>query len=172
MKQLLAALSVTVFLSMIAGCERHRDGSAIEAAVPAAIQNAPAVKVSEAAAAPPSGESAGCGGGEGGCCGGGEEMAGGASCGGEGGCNKWDEAAGEVATREVPKDADWKAIPVSGMTCGGCERRIIANLGKLDGVLAVEADAELGQVRVAMARGMDVRKAAVERINSLGYRAE
>jgi copper chaperone len=104
---------------------------------------------------------------EGGQCAG--EMAGGESC--EGGCNQWDDAASEVARRPVPADADWKTIPVSGMTCGGCERRIIAHLGKVEGVLAVEADAELGQVRIATARGADLRKVAVDTINQLGYSA-
>jgi copper chaperone len=101
------------------------------------------------------------------CAGG---MAEGESC--EGGCNQWDEAASEVARRPVPKDAEWKTIQVSGMTCGGCERRITASLGKVDGVLAVEADAELGQVRIATARGSDLRKVAVDAINQLGYSAE
>ncbi len=89
----------------------------------------------------------------------------------EGTCNQWDEEAAQVARREVPADADWKVIPVTGMTCGGCERRIIASLGKVDGVLAVEADAELGQVRIATAHGTDVREVAVEKINQLGYSA-
>ena len=105
--------------------------------------------------------------GEGQCAGG---MAEGKSC--EGGCDQWDEAATEVAKRPVPADAEWKTIPVSGMTCGGCERRIIASLGKVDGVLAVEADAELGQVRIAMTRCADLRKVAVETINQLGYSAQ
>jgi copper chaperone CopZ len=89
----------------------------------------------------------------------------------EGTCNQWDGAAAEVARREVPADAEWKTIPVSGMTCGGCERRIIASLGKVEGVLAVEADAELGQVRIATAHGSDLREVAVEKINQLGYSA-
>lgn len=89
----------------------------------------------------------------------------------EGSCNQWDDEASTVARRVVPDDAEWKTIPVSGMTCGGCERRIIANLGKVDGVLAVEADAELGQVRIAMAPGSDLRAIAVEKINALGYSA-
>lgn len=89
----------------------------------------------------------------------------------EGSCNQWDEAAAQVARREVPPDAEWKTIPVTGMTCGGCERRIIASLGKVQGVLAVEADAELGQVRIATARGTDLRDLAVETINQLGYSA-
>ena len=89
----------------------------------------------------------------------------------DGTCNQWDEEAAQVARREVPADADWKVIPVSGMTCGGCERRIIATLGKMDGVLAVEADAELGQVRIATAHGTDLREDAVQKINQLGYSA-
>lgn len=104
---------------------------------------------------------------EGGQCAGG--MAEGESC--EGGCDQWDAEAAEVARRPIPADAEWKTIPVSGMTCGGCERRIIASLGKVDGVLAVEADAELGEVRIAMARGADLRKVAVDTINQLGYTA-
>lgn len=106
--------------------------------------------------------------GEDGQCAGG--MAEGKSC--EGGCDQWDEAAAEVGRRPVPQDAEWKTIQVSGMTCGGCERRITANLGKVDGVLAVEADAELGQVRIATARGSDLRKVAVDAINQLGYSAQ
>jgi copper chaperone CopZ len=105
---------------------------------------------------------------EGGQCAGG--MAEGKSC--EGGCDQWDQAAAEVAKRPVPADAEWKTIPVSGMTCGGCERRIIASLGKVEGVLAVEADAELGQVRIATTRGADLREVAVETINQLGYSAQ
>jgi len=89
----------------------------------------------------------------------------------EGSCNQWDEEAAQVAQREVPADAEWRTIPVSGMTCGGCERRIIASLGKVEGVLAVEADAELGQVRIATARGTDLRGVAVDKINELGYSA-
>jgi copper chaperone CopZ len=92
---------------------------------------------------------------------------------GEGACNKWDEAADEVAKREVPADAEWTVMKVSGMHCGGCERRIIANVGSIDGVLAVEADAELGQVRVATAKGAkDIQKAATDKIGELGYKLQ
>jgi len=71
---------------------------------------------------------------------------------GAGGCNKWDAEAAAVLERGVPKDASWKTYAVTGMTCGGCERKVIAKLGTIDGVLGVEADAELGQVRVATAK--------------------
>lgn len=90
----------------------------------------------------------------------------GEDCGG--GCDQWDEAAAEIAKRDAPADAEWTTVAVSGMTCGGCERRVIANLGELEGVLAVEADAELGQVRVAMAKGAGA-DAAVAKIRELGY---
>ena len=99
----------------------------------------------------------------------------GMECGGQegGGCNKWDDEAAAVAKRSVPGDAVWKTLKVSGMTCGGCERRVIAHLGKLDGVVGVEADSELGEVRVAMASDSDAAvKAAEAEIKRLGYRVE
>jgi copper chaperone CopZ len=93
---------------------------------------------------------------------------------GEGmGCNKWDDAADEVAKRDVPVDADWNVLAVTGMTCGGCERRIIANVGELDGVVSVEADAELGKVRVAIAKGnATAGDAAKAKILELGYKVQ
>jgi copper chaperone CopZ len=98
------------------------------------------------------------------------------TCKGEGGemagCNKWDEAAAAVGQRATPADAEWATIPVTGMSCGGCERRIIANLGEVDGILGVEADAELGQVRIAHARGAKALEATARaKINALGYHA-
>ena len=80
-----------------------------------------------------------------------------------------DEAA-EVGKRAVPKDAEWKVFAVSGMTCGGCERRVIAHLGRLEGVVAVEADAELGQVRVASAKGAKLDDTVKSSIAKLGYK--
>ncbi len=92
---------------------------------------------------------------------------------GEGGCNKWDDAADKIAKQEVPADAQWSVLAVTGMTCGGCERRIIANVGKLDGILAVEADSELGQVRVAFAAGdTKASDAARTQITELGYKLQ
>jgi copper chaperone CopZ len=90
---------------------------------------------------------------------------------GEGlGCNKWDEAAAKISKQEIPADATWKVLKVEGMTCGGCERRVIANVGAVDGVVAVEADSELGQVRVAIASGnTSAGKAASVKIGELGF---
>jgi len=162
-------LAVIGALSLLAlsACDKHASDKSQPKAtsakvVPAASDTAEAVPANAAATAA-YGEDEPMG-----CAGKGEAHA--DSC--SGGCDQWDSAAAEVAKRKIPADAEWNTIPVSGMTCGGCERRVIANLGKLDGVLAVEADAELGQVRVAMAHGQKLRKSAVERINSLGYKAE
>lgn len=95
-------------------------------------------------------------------------------CGDEaGGCNQWDEQAAAVAKREVPANAVWKTFKVTGMHCGGCERRVIAHVGKIAGVVGVEADAELGQVRVATAAGTaETFDRATETINELGYHVE
>jgi copper chaperone CopZ len=90
-----------------------------------------------------------------------------------GGCNKWDAEAAAVTKRDVPDNAVWKTLKVAGMTCGGCERRVIAHVGKLDGVVSVEADSELGQVRIALAsKHGDSAEAATAEIKRLGYRVE
>ncbi len=100
-----------------------------------------------------------------GCAGMGEEEG--------GGCNQWDDEASAVTKRAVPNDAVWTSYSVDGMTCGGCERRIIANVGRLDGVVAVEASAELGRVRVALAPGAKTTPdQAKARIAELGYRIQ
>ena len=173
-------------LALGAGCDKHRPGQANPAPVAAATQQAsPVVRVgtdqpgaaavTDTAAGAPSVEphraveTMAMSGAEpeAGHCSGMEE---GESC--KGGCNQWDQAAHEVARRTVPPTSQWQTFAVKGMHCAGCERRIIANLGTLAGVISVEADAELGQVRVASAPGADLHKAVVDRINSLGYHAE
>lgn len=174
MKTLALCAAASVAALLTSGCDKYQDAATEGAGKPAqspaeppaasqksspvvVVPAAAALDAKELAAAPAEAES---------CSG---EMQAGSEC--SGGCDKWDQAAGEVAKRPIPANAVWKEIPVDGMTCGGCERRVIANVGQIDGVLAVEADAELGQVRVAMAPGRDLRDAAVARINSLGYRA-
>lgn len=153
----------------LGGCDKHpAPAKSQPAAATQARSPMQPVKVMETAAAAPAPATAATAAEGAHECGG--AMAEGESC--AGGCNQWDEAAAEVAKRAVPADAEWKTIPVSGMTCGGCERRIIASLGKVEGVLAVEADAELGQVRIATAHGADLRKVAVAKINELGYSAQ
>ena len=158
-----------------AGCDKADSGSekspsAEIAAVPTATPTAavPTATPTTTAKADP---------GEASCAGADKDKHDGADCmkksaeAGEGmGCNKWDKAAAAIGKQEIPADASWQVLKVEGMTCGGCERRIIANLGKLEGVVAVEADSELGQVRVAVASGNSgASSAASAKISELGY---
>jgi copper chaperone CopZ len=173
MRTWLVGLVLTISLAV--ACERAPAGDAEK---PAAKQPAaaPAAKPAEAptptALANPPGASQPAAAPAADHCGGAALMAEGESCGMPGsGCNQWDEAAAKVK-RDAPGDAIWITYSVQGMHCGGCERRIIANVGELDGVMAVEADAELGKVRVAAAAGKNVEAAARERILSLGYRVQ
>jgi copper chaperone CopZ len=151
-----------------AGCDKadsasEKTPSAEIAAVPTATPTATAKAEAEA--------------GEASCAGADKESHAGADCmkksaeAGEAmGCNKWDKAAAAIGKQEIPENASWQVLKVEGMTCGGCERRIIANLGKLEGVVAVEADSELGQVRVAVASGNSkASSAASAKISELGY---
>jgi copper chaperone CopZ len=96
----------------------------------------------------------------------------GATCGQPGsGCDQWDDDAAEVSRRAIPANAVWKTWEVEGMHCGGCERRVIAHVGQVTGVVAVKANAGTGRVSVAVATGDEPRfEAARERIASLGYR--
>lgn len=172
-------LAVTGAAASLVACDKHQSSQELPAATtrdnamaatrvteatfapgPAPHAIAPAPKAAPVAAQPAA-EPMSCG----------DAAGGGASCGAEaGGCSQWDGKAAEVAKRGTPADAVWATIPVEGMSCGGCERRIIANLGVVDGVLGVEADAELGQVRVAYAKGNDqITAAARDHIAALGY---
>ena len=172
-------LSFALFASLGVACDKADTKS--EAAAPAPVTKT--VAAPEAATAPTNTAVAAAEGDEhGAACAGaeGKDEHAAADCmkksaeDGEGmGCNKWDEAAAKVGNREIPADAEWKVLKVSGMTCGGCERRIIANVGELDGVLAVEADSELGQVRVAVAAGnAAANDAASAKISELGYKVQ
>lgn len=176
MKPTLLALSLAALA--FAGCDKHQSSTDRAAAPTAAAAVAPkAAEADKTATAPAAAKAEG----EGMSCGNEKMAEGEASCGdmakGEGeaggGCSQWDEAAAEVAKKSTPADAVWATIPVKGMTCGGCERRIVANLGKVDGILGVEADSELGQVRVAFAKGNDkIATDARTHIASLGYQPQ
>jgi copper chaperone CopZ len=101
-------------------------------------------------------------------------MAEGAACGMPGsGCNQWDDQAMEVTRRKVPHGAVWRHWAVEGMHCGGCERRIMAKVGTLDGVVAVKADAGLGRVSVAVAPGSEPALDRAESlIGDIGYKVQ
>ncbi|MBK9036812.1 MAG: heavy-metal-associated domain-containing protein [Myxococcales bacterium] len=87
----------------------------------------------------------------------------GGSCGGAAGV-----AAAPVAAT-TPADAQWTALHVAGMHCGGCARRVKTALAQVDGVLGVEVDLAKAEVRVATARGGDARALASAPITGLGY---
>jgi copper chaperone CopZ len=96
-----------------------------------------------------------------GTCGGG-----GSCCGGAG------AVAGDVETAipsDAPANASWSTLKV-GMRCGMCAKKIMAALGKLEGVIAVQADADADQVRWAVAQGRaDQRDRVIAEIRKLGY---
>ena len=96
----------------------------------------------------------------------------GATCGMPGsGCDRWDDEAAEVTKREVPADAVWTTWQVEGMHCGGCERRVIAKVGQIEGVVGVKANAGTGRVSVAIAPGAEAHLAEARAgIATLGYR--
>lgn len=133
----------------VSGCEKNQAPKNAEegATVAKTVSSAPAKGADENSAE----------------CGDGEE------CGG--GCNQWDDAAAKVIKRGVPEDAVWADVKVGGMRCGGCERKVIAKVGALAGVLGVEADAEMGQVRIALASDKleTSKKAALNQIRDLGF---
>lgn len=64
---------------------------------------------------------------------------------------------------------DQLEVDVSGMSCGGCEERIRAALGRLDGVRRSSADHRSGRVRVAYDPAAVTARAVRERITDLGY---
>ncbi len=142
---ILVFIDVYLGTMLLSGCQRVDR----QPAPKQVVQPVAAEKPTEAAAGPAE-------------CGAGKDCA--------GQCNQWNAAAVEVQKKVTPADAEWHKLTVQGMRCGGCERRIIANIGTLPGVLGVEADAELGQVRVAVAKGgkqtVDV---AAQKIAALGY---
>ncbi|MFD1722788.1 heavy-metal-associated domain-containing protein [Amnibacterium endophyticum] len=57
---------------------------------------------------------------------------------------------------------------VSGMTCEHCERRVQTEVGALEGVTEVTADAASGTVRVVSAGPVDA-DALAEAIDEAGY---
>jgi copper chaperone CopZ len=161
---------------LAAACDRASSTSSTAAS--GTIAEAPAVTVAvattptaatPAAAAPaptvPAEVSCGQEGGEG-------EHAG--SCGQPGsGCNQWDEEAMAVTRRDVPDTAIWKTWEVNGMHCGGCERKVMAKVGEIEGVVAVKANAGTGHVAVAVKPGYENSfDRARERIGELGYKIQ
>lgn len=61
-------------------------------------------------------------------------------------------------------------IPVQGMTCSGCERRVQAALAEMEGVSDAQADHTAGRVRVSFdSEHVDERRLRTQ-IEEAGYR--
>lgn len=152
-------LGLVTALALAAGCQKDASPEASSAApAPTAAPANPTAAALPAATAPMAamGDHASCGGSCGGMCG---NQACGGSCGG----------GAEVATPVAPADAQWTALHVAGMHCGGCVKRVKNALASVDGVLGVEVDLGKAEVRVATAKGSDARAIASAPITALGY---
>jgi copper chaperone CopZ len=141
-------------LFALAACQ-HADSAEKSAEI---VKNAPAPAPAVAAAPAPAHEVGhSCGGACGAQCNG----QCGAMCGG-----------GEAPKFDTPASANWTALHVTGMHCGGCARRIERELAKVSGVLGVKADYSNAKVEVAVADGVDAKKLVSSTIDGLGYRVE
>ncbi len=173
-------LGITIAL-LLSGCARSEgaaatssgsDPAAPAAAAPAAAPAAMAVDTAVSESAPVSTAPAPAAEKGGSCCGG---SGGGGSCGGGAGCGGMCGGAMAAPTppTDGPADAAWSSLKVSGMRCGGCAKRIMAAVGKLDGVVAVQADHGTGQVLWAVHKGdRDRRDVVAGEIQKLGYQPQ
>lgn len=83
-------------------------------------------------------------------------------------CGGWDKVPVEHA--QIPDNAEWTTLKVSGMSCGGCAKRIQASLTGIEGVIDIQVDHTTGEVKIAAAPGtQDVRGRVAPRLNELGY---
>lgn len=60
-------------------------------------------------------------------------------------------------------------LPVTGMTCGGCENAVIRAVGALPGVSAVTASHQASQVTVTYDPALIARDQIAAKIQALGY---
>ena len=92
-----------------------------------------------------------------------------------------DCGCGDTCTREhgeekaavtLPEGSEWTTLTVSGMTCGGCEARVREALGELEAILALDADAQTGEVKVALADEHELDDLLTdlgEKVETLGF---
>lgn len=173
-------LGIAIALLLV-GCARSEgapaatsgsDPAATTAAAPATAPAAVAAETAVSEPAPVSTAPAMAAEKGGSCCGGG---AGGGTCGGGAGCGGMCGGAMAAPTppTDGPANAAWSSLKVSGMRCGGCAKRIMAAVGKLDGVVAVQADHGTGQVLWAVHKGdRDRRDLVAGEIQKLGYQPQ
>lgn len=72
---------------------------------------------------------------------------------------------------KLPPGQERVVIPVSGMTCGGCETAIKIALKRVHGVVAAEADHEKGTATVIYEKDKITVEKLVEAINNTGFKA-
>lgn len=60
-------------------------------------------------------------------------------------------------------------LQVDGMTCAGCEQRVGAVLGRVEGVREVTADHTTGRVQVRIGPELADRDVLGQRIENAGY---
>ena len=58
-------------------------------------------------------------------------------------------------------------LDVEGMMCSGCENRIKNAVGSIEGIESVDANHEIGKVKVTMSE--DKTKEVKERIEDIGF---
>jgi len=61
-------------------------------------------------------------------------------------------------------------IPVEGMSCGHCEKRVEEAVGKFDGVKSVKANHSSCTVEIKFAKGVELDRSGIEAaITELGF---
>jgi copper chaperone CopZ len=60
-------------------------------------------------------------------------------------------------------------LPVTGMTCGGCENAVKRAVGALPGVTAVTASHQAGEVVITFDAGHVSQDQIIAKITALGY---
>lgn len=62
------------------------------------------------------------------------------------------------------------SLPIAGMDCAGCERKVVAAVKQVDGVTSVSANAVMGTVTVETNNATLAKPAIEQAISGLGYR--
>lgn len=62
------------------------------------------------------------------------------------------------------------SLPITGMDCAGCERKVVAAVKQVDGVTSVSANAVMGTVTVEADNATLAKPAIEQAISGLGYR--
>jgi copper ion binding protein len=80
--------------------------------------------------------------------------------------------AGEEKKKDLPEGQAQLIIPVEGMTCDSCAKKIEAAISKIEGVVSVEACHESAKVDVVYEKGKVTEKDIMAAIDESGYKAK